>query len=104
MIAALDINNPDEVLKVHKLFTQRGGEGVTPDQIIWFAANKGKKVKIRGTNHIGVVSRLNQSTHGMYNGLRYPIYVEILESRNGVTGSIFEYGIDQLEIMEIQTP
>jgi hypothetical protein len=99
LLAVLGINNTEEVLKVYKLFTQRGGEGVTPDQIKWFLTNKGKQVKVNGTDHVGIVFRLNESTHGMYNGLRYPIYVEITKSSNGSTGAIFEYSIDQLEII-----
>tara|TARA_R110000851_G_scaffold258102_1_gene410512 strand:+ start:249 stop:590 length:342 start_codon:yes stop_codon:yes gene_type:complete len=78
------------------------GNGVTKEQIGWFANNKGKRVSIKTTPYIGIVTKLNTATGGFYEGSRYPIYVKIIDGGNNTAakGMTFEYGIEFLTILE----
>lgn len=68
--------------------------GATKEQADWVNNNLGKKVKIKHTSFEGVIESLNESTHGFYNGGRYPAMVRRTD------GEVFEYGIDWLILTE----
>lgn len=98
------LKNGGESDKVADLYKQIKGvneEGPTEEQVKFFIENEGKVVSIKGTNMTGLVVRLNTSTRGFYPGGRYPIYVKILSDTRQVdsVGRTFEYGIDQLEVL-----
>lgn len=79
----------------------KGGEeegGPSPAQRLWFETNVGKSVSVKGTDHIGVVHRLNEATRGLYPGSRYPIYVKMTEGSS--VGAVFEYDVDWLVLLE----
>lgn len=61
----------------------------------------GKSCKIKFTGHQGIVLAANTSTGGFYPGHRFPVIVEITESTmKEAKGQVFEYGLDQVEIVE----
>jgi len=61
----------------------------------------GKTVRIIGTGYTGIVKGFNERLGGFYPGVRYPIFVKIIYSKNEkfkeAEGQTFEYGIDQLK-------
>ncbi len=99
LLKTITPDNMEGIADLVKVFSV--GEGPTEEQINWFVANKGKRVSVRGcTQRTGVVSELNTSEGGFYEGRRYPIYVK-LDAISGVTGSrTFEYGIEQLVLVK----
>ena len=61
----------------------------------------GKPCKVKYTTHRGVVHGVNRSAHGFYPGGRSPVYVKVTESTEPDSiGTIFEYGLDQVEVTE----
>lgn len=70
----------------------------------WFEANVGKRVKIKHTSYHGIVHKFNSSECGLYSGDRYPIYVKLdstcVFEGESLEGKVYEYAIDQLEIVE----
>ncbi len=84
----------DKVADLYKMFKGEESNGPSQEARDWITKNKGKRVKSSSGN-VGVVERLNDSTCGVYNGERYPIYV-----RHDEDGKIYEYGLDELEVLE----
>lgn len=77
--------------------------GPTPEAVRWFNDHQGKEVNIKYTGYVGVVHALNESAAGIYNGGRYPIYVKLeapsQHQGKSMAGKVFEYAIDQLEVL-----
>lgn len=86
-----DVN---EVADLYKTFNTEEG-GPTEEQIQWFNEHQDKEVLCFGEQK-GTVHKLNQSSSGLYYGRRYPIYVKL----DG--GKIYEYGIENLTLVEGQ--
>lgn len=96
LLSSVNSNNVDKVADVYKIVSKEVG-GPSKEAIAFFEANKGKTCKVLYTNHIGIIHGLNTSTAGFYPGSRYPIYVKITSA--SAEGSIFEYELNQLEII-----
>lgn len=94
----------EEVCDIANMLCNSRGSGPSKEAIAFFEENKGKDVLINGTSYEGTIHGLNTATNGFYPGNRYPIYVMITGSSNPIweksVGSIFEYDIDQLTILE----
>lgn len=87
----------DTLADAYKTFAQEEG-GPSQEAFDWFQENKGKTVTVNGTNHVAIVTSLNESTSGFYPGSRYPIYVTL---NNGpYIGQVFEYELTQLTLVE----
>ena len=95
--------NPEKADEIRDLCKQIEGKANAPsaEQVEWFYANENKEVEVIHTPHVGTVSQLNTSTNGFYPGGRYPVYVVITKSTMPeAIGEVFEYGIDQLKVLE----
>lgn len=90
----------EDVAKIYKSIGLDKG-GPTLEQVSWFNTNKGKQVRINGTPYTGIVSMLNTASSGFYEGIRYPVYIKIddYDYCNQAKGMTFEYGIEQLEVI-----
>lgn len=89
-----DVNQVADLFKAFNKF--EGGPSQEAREFV--AANLGKKCKIKGTSHEGVVHKLNESTSGFYPGHRYPVYVKITNGES--IGTVFEYDLPQIEVLE----
>ena len=97
------MDDPAKAAEIHDICKLLKGKANAPstEQVEWFYANENKEVEVIHTPHVGTVSRLNTSTNGFYPGGRYPIYVVITKSAMPeAIGETFEYGIDQLKVLE----
>lgn len=60
----------------------------------------GATVKINGTGYTGKIVSYNEKVGGFYPGIRYPIHVEIVKSKNPkfekAVGCVFEYTPEQV--------
>ncbi len=97
------VNNPGKaeatLADLYKNFTSKEDGGPSQKDIDFFNRHKGKKVKVKYTNHEGVLHQLNTSRSGFYPGSRFPFYVKIA-SEGKAQGCVFEYDADQVELME----
>ena len=92
--------DPEVVADLYKELSSGGGNPPNEDQITWFMENVDKFVLVGG--HVGQVVELNTSSHGLYEGGRYPIYVKIVSSERFplAIGNTYEYDITGLEIIK----
>jgi hypothetical protein len=99
----LQVANTDQefAADLYKELSSGGGNPPSEEQIKWFYENEGKLVNVGG--HVGQVVDLNTSSHGLYEGGRYPINVKIISSVRHPTaiGNTYEYDTDQLELVEL---
>ena len=59
----------------------------------------GKRCKVLYTSYTGIVHGLNRSRYGIYNGTRYPVLVKVDETCDGNKDVIFEYELEQVELI-----
>ncbi len=66
----------------------------------------GCKVKVMGTGYIAEVVKYNKNLGGFYPGVRYPVLVKIIRSKDKkfrkAVGMIFEYTPDQLKKIKVK--
>lgn len=60
----------------------------------------GKRCKIKYTNYVGTIESFNDSLGGFYGGERFPYLVRIDEVNNGWKNVLFEYGEDQIMLID----
>ncbi len=75
-----------------------------PSEVVAFVENNiDKPVKVLGTSYKAVIHACNKSSKGFYPGIRYPVYVKITETSderfNNAIGCIFEYGLEQIQLL-----
>lgn len=98
LVQAASKGNVDEVVDMGKKLQSDVGGGPTSEARDFFAQHQNKKCKVTGTTHEGIIYRLNEATVGFYPGSRYPIKIKITNGQSA--GTIFEYGLDQIEVIE----
>lgn len=90
--------------KVVEAILMQNTGGPTYDAENWFYQHHGRLVSVKGTGYKGVVHRLNDRDRGIYNGGRYPIMVKLTDDSlfegRSLGGTVFEYSIDQLILLE----
>lgn len=96
--AASQGGDKEGVYDLYKEMKDKNDGGPTAEAIAFFKENEGKRCKVTGTSHEGIVHRLNNATAGFYPGSRCPIYVKITNGQSA--GMVFEYGLDQVEVVE----
>lgn len=91
------------VADLYKALNKDSG-GPTAEALLFFEKHEGKRCAVRFTCYTGILTGLNTATSGFYPGSRYPFYVKITESTDekfsDAIGSSFQYGLDQIEILE----
>lgn len=79
---------------------QNENDHPTSEQIEETRLMVGSKCKIKHTSHVGVVVGINRSKGGIYSGGRFPVIVEITDSRmKEAIGQTFPYSIEQVELI-----
>lgn len=90
--------NGDQIADLYKEMKSKNDGGPSPEARDFFLKNAGKKCKVTGTSHEGIVFKLNEATAGFYPGSRFPIKVQITNGESA--GAIFEYDLDQVAVTE----
>lgn len=96
----LQSTNPSKLAQEFKVGTGTVREVVAQAQALY---SVGQKVKILHTSYAGIVTGFNTSDFGIYTGDRFPVHVKITEiqsDRKDALGSIFEYGLLQIQDFE----
>ena len=91
--------------KVADLYKDLKGpaSGLDPRVVDKAEGMKGTRVAINHTSYKGTVLGANRAVGGFYGGERYPVRVAIDETNSGSTGEVFEYGFDDLTVLEETT-
>lgn len=99
---ACDQQKLGDVVDIIKELPSSNGPSETARK--FFELNQGKRVKVKSTSYTGTLIKLNESTQGFYPGSLFPFYVRIetteKENYNNAIGCVFEYGEDQVELIE----
>lgn len=98
MLGAIKRGGGDEIADLYKSLNSNKDGGPTPEARAFFEEHKGKNCKIKHTTHEATIHELNEATSGFYPGSRAPIFVKITSAES--IGSVFEYDLDQIEIVE----
>lgn len=100
----------ESVLNLVKALGPKPGEAEQLAALLQIARERypvGAPVKVLWTSYTGVVHGHNERLGGFYPGVRYPIYVRITacedEKFQKAVGSVFEYGMDQMEAIQKET-
>lgn len=105
MLSAIATNNNEETVNaLSSLLNSLGESDPIPTEVIAFVeSNIGKPVNVLHTAYKGVIHSCNKSQRGFYPGVRFPVYVRITNSRDPkfekAIGSVFEYSLDQIELI-----
>jgi len=105
MFSAIATNNNEETVNaLSSLLNSLGESDPVPAEVVTFVeSNIGKSVNVLHTAYKGVIHSCNKSQRGFYPGVRFPVYVRITETGNSkfekAIGSVFEYGLDQIELI-----
>lgn len=89
----------DAVADMYKQVTSND-EGPTKEQAAAVNAMMNMRCKINYGSYTGTVIGLNSSTGGFYPGGRYPVIVKIDKTQDGATNQVFEYGLDEVILLE----
>ena len=98
LLEATAKSGDDRVADLYKEINNKVDGGPTKEARDFFEQHQGKPCKIKHTSREGIVYRLNEATRGFYPGSRYPIKVQITNGE--AAGAIFEYDLEQIEIVE----
>ena len=97
IILNVAVKDQEVAADLYKMFNDTSDTGPSLQQTDYVNQHTGKPCCIKGTSIIGVVDRLNNSSHGMYNGGRYPAYVRITKhDMPEAVGKVYEYGLESL--------
>lgn len=97
---AMNGSNSDDIYKIYKDL-QEDKDALTPEVIELVNSWKDKTCNIKFTSHKGIIKGPNTSSYGFYPGGRYPVIVKIIDSdMKKVIGKTFEYGLDQIELID----
>lgn len=86
------------------ILKDKGDSEPVPDDVVAFIeSNIGNPVNVMGTSYKGVIHSCNKAQGGFYPGIRYSVYVRIIETDNAkfqsAIGQVFEYGLDQIKLL-----
>ena len=98
--AANNGSSHDDIYKLYKDL-QGNKDAPTPEVIELVTSWIGRKCKIKYTSHTAIITGPNTSDCGFYPGGRFPVYVTITASgMEKAVGCKFEYGLDQIELID----